>query len=66
MNSFALDSGIQRSDSITYIHVSIFQILFPFRFLQNIEQSSLCYTAGPCWLSTVGKGGGRDGLGMWD
>ena len=37
-----------------YIHVSIlFQILFPFRLLQNIEQSSLCYTVGPCWLSVL-------------
>ena len=31
------------------IHVSIlFQIFFPFRFLQSLEQSSLCYTVGPC------------------
>ena len=37
-----------------YIHTSIlFQILFPFRLLQNIEQSSLCSTAGLCWLSVV-------------
>ena len=28
----------------------LFQILFPIRLLQNIEQSSLCYTAGPCRL----------------
>ena len=25
-----------------------FQILFPYRLLQNIEYSSLCYTVGPC------------------
>ena len=32
-------------------HVPIpFQILLPFRLLHNIEQSSLCYTVGPCWL----------------
>ena len=38
--------GVQPSGSV--IHVSIlFQILFPFRLLHNIEQSSLC----PCWLS---------------
>ena len=47
-----LVSGVQQSDSVIHIHVSIlFQILFPFRLLHNIEQSSLCYTAGPCWLS---------------
>ena len=65
--NFELVSGVQRSDSITCIHVSIFQILFPFRFLQNIEQLSLCYAIGPpYWLSTVGKSRGRDRLGMWD
>ena len=49
-----LVSGVQQSDSVQHIHVSIlFQILFPFRLLQNIEQSSLCYTVGPCWLSIL-------------
>ena len=39
-----LVSGIQQSDSVIYIHVSIlFQVLFPLRLLQNIEQSSLCF-----------------------
>ena len=28
----------------------LFQILFPYRLLQNIEYSSLCYTVGPGWL----------------
>ena len=41
---------VQR-DSVIHIPVSIlFQILSPFRLLQNIEQSSLCYAIGPCWL----------------
>ena len=45
-------SGVQQSDSV--IHVTIlFQILFSFRLLHNIEQSSLCYTVGPCWLSIL-------------
>ena len=36
--------GYTESDSVTYIHISIlFQILSPFRLLQNTEQSSLCY-----------------------
>ena len=34
-----------------YIYTLLFQIPFPFRLLQNIEQSSLCYIVGPCWLS---------------
>ena len=33
-----------------YIYI-LFQILFPYRLLQNIEYSYLCYTVGPCWLS---------------
>ena len=51
-----LVSGVQQSDSVTLIltHVSIlFQILFPIRLLQNIKQSSLCSTVGPCWLSIL-------------
>ena len=47
-----LVSGVHQSDSD--IHVSIlFQILFPIRLLRNIGPSSLCYTVGPCWLSTL-------------
>ena len=42
------------SNSVIHTHVSIvFQNLFPFRVLQSIEQSSLCYTVGPCWLSIL-------------
>ena len=29
---------------------SLFQILFPYRLLHNIEYSSLGYTVGACWL----------------
>ena len=54
INKVVLVSIVQQSDSVIRIHVSIlFQILFPFRFLQNIEQSSLCYTVGPYWLSIL-------------
>ena len=49
-----LVSGIQQSDSVTHTYMSIFQILSPYLLLQNIEYSSLCYTVGPCWLSTYG------------
>ena len=47
-----LVSGVQQSDLV--IHISIFfQILFPYRYSQSIECSSLCYTVGPCWLSIL-------------
>ena len=53
IDNIVLVSGVQQSDSVIRIHVSIlFQILFPFRLLQSIEQSSLCYTVGP-WLSIL-------------
>ena len=54
INNVVIVSGVQQSDSVMHIHVSIlFQILFPFRLLHNIEQSFLCYTVGPCWLSIL-------------
>ena len=43
-NEKVLFLGVQQSDSVTQIHVFIlFQVLFPFSLLQNIEQSSLYY-----------------------
>ena len=54
LNTIVLISDIQQSDSIIHIHASVlFQILFPIRLLQNIEQSSLCYAVGPCWLPVL-------------
>ena len=54
VNNVVLVSGVQQSDSVIHTHVPIlFQILFPIRLLQNIEQGSLCYTVGPCWLSIL-------------
>ena len=51
INNVVLVSRVQQSDSVIPIHVSIlFQILFPFRLLQNIEQRYPCHTLGPCWL----------------
>ena len=32
------------------IHMSIVQILSPFRLLQSIEKSFLGYGVSPCWL----------------
>ena len=38
INNVVLVSGIQESDSVIHIHVSLlFQILFPFRLLHNIK-----------------------------
>ena len=49
-----LVSGVQQSDSTLHTHVSIlFQILFPFGLLRNIEQHSLCYTGDSRWLSVL-------------
>ena len=56
ITNVVLISGVQQSDSVISIHTHVsilFQILFPFRLLQNIEQSSLCYTVGPSWLSIL-------------
>ena len=42
-----LVSGVQQSDSDIHISISIlFQILFPYRLLQDIEYSSLYCTVG--------------------
>ena len=41
--------GVQQSDSLIHIHTPVlFQILFLFRLLYNIEQSSLSYMLGLC------------------
>ena len=49
-----LISGVQQSDSVIHIYVSIlFQILFCYRLLQDTEYSSLCYIVGPCCLSIL-------------
>ena len=53
-NNVVVVSGVQQSDSVIHIYVYmsiLFQVLFPYRLLQNIEYSSLGYTVGPCWLS---------------
>ena len=54
INNDVLVTGVQQSDSVIPIQVSIlFQFLFPFKLLQNIEPSSLCYTVGPYRLSIL-------------
>ena len=47
-------SGEQQRDSTIRIYVSILpQTPLPSRMPHNIEQSSLCYIIGPCWLSIL-------------
>ena len=47
-------SAVQQSDSVIHVYVSILsQIFSPCRLLHNIEQSILCYTVGPHWLSIL-------------
>ena len=54
MHNFVIVSGGQQRDLAISIHVSNPpQIPLPSRLPHNIEQSSLCYTIGPCWLSIL-------------
>ena len=49
-----LVSGEQWGDSAIHAYVSILpQTPLPSRLPHNIEQNSLCYTVGPCWLSIL-------------
>ena len=46
-----LVSGVQPSKLVIHIHIStLFQLLFPYRPLQSIQQSPQCYTIGPYYL----------------
>ena len=47
VNDAVLISDVQQSDSVTHVSI-LFPILFPFRLLHNVEQSSTCYTVDPC------------------
>jgi len=54
INNVVIVSGERWRDSATHIHVSIvLQTPLPSRLPHNIEQSSMCYTVGPCWLSIL-------------
>ena len=53
INNFVIVSCGQQRDSAIHMHVSILpQTPLPSRLPHNLEQSSLCYTIGPCWLHT--------------
>ena len=45
--------GVSKSQTqLSELNRFLFQVIFRFRLL-NIEQDSLCYTAGSCWLSIL-------------
>ena len=53
-NGVVIVSGEQGRDSAIHIHVSFLpQTPLPSRLPHNIEQSSLCYIVGLCWLSIL-------------
>ena len=53
-NNIVIVSGEQGRDSAIHIPVSILpQTAILSRLPHNTEQSSLCYTVGPCWLSIL-------------
>ena len=61
--NIVLVSGVQQSESIIHVHAyaytytyTCFQVIFAFRPLQIIEQSSLRYTVGPYQLSDLYMG----------
>ena len=54
VNSVLISSGGQQRESDRRTHVSILpKTPLPSRLPHNIEQSSLCYAVGPCWLSIL-------------
>ena len=51
-NVVIVSGGLQR-DSAIYIHIFILPQNLPSRLPHDIEQSSMSYIAGPCWLSIL-------------
>ena len=50
-------SGGQQSESVIHIHGSTLpQTSLPSRLLHNVDQSSMCDTVSPCWLSILNIG----------
>ena len=60
--NIVLVDAVHQSESHTHIPI-LFQILFPYRSLESIEQGSLCCTVGPYQLSILymvaGEGNGN-------
>ena len=54
INNVVIVSGRLQKDLAIHMHLSILpQTPLPSRLPHNIEQSSLFYTVGPCWLSIL-------------
>ena len=54
IHNAVVTSGEQWRDSAIHLHGSTLpQTPLPSRLPQNIEQSSLCSSVGPCWLSIL-------------
>ena len=67
MNSAVIVSGGQQKDSATHtLHVSILpHTTLPSCLPHHSEQSSLCNTVGPCWLSVLNMAVCMEGSGAW-
>ena len=61
-NSFTMLCSFQVYSKVIHIEYILFKILFPYRLLQNIEYSSLCYTVDSCWLSILNIAQGQRSL----
>ena len=54
INNVVIIPDEQQRDSAIHIQISILpQTPFPSRLAYSTEQSSMCYTVGPCWLSIL-------------
>ena len=73
MNNAVIIAGDQQRDSAIHRHVSILpQTPLPSRLPHNVEQSSTCYTVGPCFPSPtlysdaeLGKLGAESLVALW-
>ena len=52
-NNVRLVSGYSKVTQLYIYNIYSISNSFPFSLLQNIDQSSLYYTVGPCWLSIL-------------
>ena len=54
-NNVVAVSGEQQRDSTIHTCIHSPQTPLPSRLRFNMEQSSVCYTVGPCWLSILNR-----------
>ena len=53
MNLYIYKTYIYIYKSYVCVCVCMFSDSFPCKFLQNVKESSPCYTVGSCWLSIL-------------